>query len=339
MEFYEVEPTLDNYWRAIILFGKNSASYKFALAKSLYDLHAVPNDLVTMAQLAEPFSRHLCEHLQHSPKQITSKSSPVIRACNSFNNNELSQSELLNETVKNAFNEVIDRFHVVNSGVIAKQFYIDERVGKNKGGIRITDNFFKLAEHGQFSSFENETEARWRLVEEGWRMGVSRSLIRVEYDQELKTLFTSDKERRVNITSCRNSLNGYQKGRCFYCYSPISVSSQDGNLADVDHFLPWMLNDSLPNVNGVWNLVLACKDCNRGEGGKFAKVPSLQLLKRLHKRNEYFINSHLPLRETLIQQTGKDEPKRKQFLQEVYNMAKAMLIHEWQPEVKGIITF
>lgn len=60
---------------------------------------------------------------------------------------------------------------------------------------------------------------------------------------------------------------------------------------------------------------------------------------QLHKRNEYFINGRLPIRETLIQQSGKDEPKRKQFLQEMYNMANATLIHEWQPKIKGIITF
>ncbi len=337
MEFYEVEPTLENYWRAIILFGKNSASYKFALAKSLYDLHTVPNDLVTMDQLAVPFSRHLCEHLQHSPKQITSKSSPVIRACNSFNNNELSQDELIKETVKNAFNDVIDRFHTVNSGSIPKQFYIDERVGKNKGGIRITEDFFRLAESKQFKSFENETEARWRLVEEAWKMNVSRNLIRVEYDQDLKTLFTSGKERRINITSCRDSLNGYQKGRCFYCYSPISVNTGETNLADVDHFIPWSLNYLLPNLNGVWNLVLSCIDCNRGN--KSAKIPSIRLLERLHKRNEYFINSHLPLRETLIQQTGNNEITRHRFLQDIRSTARLEKIQVWEPEVQGIITF
>ena len=293
MEFYEVEPTLDNYWRAIILFGRNVASYKFALAKSLYELHAIPNDLVSMEQLAEPFSRHLCKHLQHSPKQITSKSSAFLSACSSYNNGSLSHEKLIGQTVKLGFNNVIDAFHIVNTGEIGKRFFIDER--KVNNCIRITDNFFELAENDQFKSFEHETEARWRLVEEGWKMGIAKSLIHVEYDQELKTLFTTDKERRVDITSCRDSLNGYQKGRCFYCYSPISVSSQDDNLADVDHFLPWMLNSSLPNVNGVWNLVLACQDCNRGVGGKFAKVPSLKLLKRLHKRNEYFISSHLPL--------------------------------------------
>lgn len=30
-EFYEIEPSLENYWRAVILFGRNVASYKFAL--------------------------------------------------------------------------------------------------------------------------------------------------------------------------------------------------------------------------------------------------------------------------------------------------------------------
>ena len=337
MEFYKVEPTLVNYWRAIILFGRNVASYKFSLAKSLYDLNAVSNDLVKIEQLAEPFSRHLCEHLKLEAKQITSKSSKFLTACNDFNTNKLSHDELIKQTVKIGFTNVIDAFHVVNSGEIEQRFFIDER--KKSGGIRITDNFFKLAEHEQFTNFEHETEARWKLVEQGWKMGVSRSLMTVEYDQKLKTLFTGTKECRVDITSCRDSLNGYQKGRCFYCYSSISISSKTDNLADVDHFLPWSLNEHMANVNGIWNLVLACKDCNRGKDGKFARVPTIELLGRLHKRNEYFINSHLPLRETLILQTGNNEPKRKQFLQQNYSMAKTTLIHQWQPEIKGIITF
>lgn len=337
MEFYQVDPSNDNYWRAVILFGKNVASYKFALAQSLIDLHSKPNDLITLEQLADPFSKHLCDHLVHSPKQITSKSSKFIDACLKFNLGEIDKDELINTTIKLGFNNVIDAFHNVNGGEIANRFFIDER--RQSKGIRLTDNFYQLTESRQFESFRQETEARWRLVEQGWRMGVSRNLIAVEYDPELKTLFTSDKERRVDITSCRDSLNGYQKGRCFYCYDGISIDKGSTNLADVDHFLPWTAKDSLDNVNGVWNLVLACKDCNRGEDGKFAKVPTIELLYRLHKRNEYFINSHLPLRETLIQQTGKEEQQRRSFLQQQYNAAKCMLIHEWQPEPRGIITF
>ncbi|MBY5923385.1 HNH endonuclease domain-containing protein [Ferrimonas balearica] len=335
--FYEIEPSLENYWRAVILFGNNVASYKFALGKSLLELGAVQDDLVRLEQLAEPFSRHLCEHLQHAPKQITSKSSKFLDTCNSFNRGELSQQALIEQTVKRGFNNVIDAFHIVNRAEIDKRFFIDER--KTHGGIRITDAFFQLTESDQFQSFEHETEARWRLVEEAWGMGVSRNLVSVEYDRDLKALFTSNRERRVNITSCRDSLNGYQKGHCFYCYTPISVEPHSPRLADVDHFLPWMLNQDIPSINGVWNLVLACPECNRGEEGKFARIPSLPLLERLHRRNEYLINSHLPLRETLISQTGRSTAQRAQFLQTQYNIAKQRLIHQWQPQARGEAKF
>ena len=338
MEFYQVDPTNENYWRAVILFGRNVASYKFALAHSLLDLHARPNDLITLEQLAVPFSKHLCEHLEHSPKQITSRSSKFIEACVAHNQQQIDDDTLIGMTVKLGFNNVIDAFHYVNGGDISNRFFLDER--KQSKGIRLTDNFYKLTEGTQFQNFKHETEARWKLVEQGWRMGVSRNLITVQYDAELKTLFTSDKERRVDITSCRDSLNGYQKGRCFYCFDEISVEKGSENLADVDHFLPWTARDSFSNVNGVWNLVLACKECNRGENGKFAQVPSVELLRRLHKRNEYFINSHLPLRETMIQQTGKNEQQRSSFLQSQYNSAKQLLIHDWEPkEIRGVITF
>ena len=336
MKFYKVDPSLENYWRSIILFGRNVASYKFSLAKSLYELNKAPNDFVTLEELAEPFSKHLCEHLKHAPKQITSNSSKFIDSCLAFNNKDIDKDRLIATTVKLGFNNVIDAFHNVNNNEIEKRFFVDER--RASIGIRLTDNFYKLGESIQSNSLEQEVESRWRLVEHGWSLGVSKSLISVEYDSEHQSLFSTGSGRRVDVTSCRGALNGYQKGRCFYCYQTISIESKSPILADVDHFLPWALNDSIQNVNGVWNLVLSCSCCNRGAGGKFAKVPTINLLQRLHKRNEYLITSHLPLRNTLIQQTGGSEQERIKFLQKEYSTAKKSLIHEWTPEVRGIIT-
>ena len=37
-EFQINDPSLESQWRALILFGKNSATYKFAFAKSLLEL-------------------------------------------------------------------------------------------------------------------------------------------------------------------------------------------------------------------------------------------------------------------------------------------------------------
>src|SRR4051812_2089824 len=95
---------------------------------------------------------------------------------------------------------------------------------------------------------------------------------------------------------------------------------------DVDQFFPFTLVQNLGSaynatVNGVWNLVLACQRCNRGAEGKFARVPSLKYLERLHTRNSFLINSHHPLRETLINQTGLTEEQRRSFLQEQYRQA------------------
>ena len=88
-------------------------------------------------------------------------------------------------------------------------------------------------------------------------------------------------------------------------------------------------------LDGVWNLVLACRRCNRGVGGKFAHVPKLRFLERLSRRNEFLIKSHHPLRETLLLQTGRKELERHDFLAMVHREALVSLIHEWKPGEEG----
>ncbi len=337
MDFYQADPTLENYWRGVILFGKNVASYKFALAHALYEIDKTGSDIITLDELAVPFSRHLCEHLKHAPKQITSSRSQFLDTCTQFNNGEISHSQLIETTVRRGFANVIDAFHNVNGGEIEKRFFIDER--KTHSGIRLTDNFFHLGERQQYQNLAFETTARWNLVEQAWAMGVSRNLVGVEFDEDNQLLFSHVNARRVNITSCRDSLNGYQKGRCFYCFKPISLTPGDPDLADVDHFIPWAARDEVANINGVWNLVLACKCCNRGVDGKSARLPGSRLLERLNARNEYFIQSKLPLHETIVQQTGNQPAARKNFLENNWNAAKVRLFHTWEPKAEGEATF
>ncbi len=357
MNFDDVEPTLENYWRAIILFGKNTASYKFALAKSLIDISLErKSDLITLDDLALPYALHLAEHLKHSPKQSTAKTSQFIQACQGYNEGNIDEDKLIQITKKEGFKYVLDAFHVVNTKAITERFYdvvneeffIDER--KFNKGIRLTDNLFKLfyLYDNSAKDLNQETESRWNLVEKAWELNINKNLIAVEFDQETKELFTHDtKHNRTNITTSRGALNGYQKSRCFYCFKEISISSVDDLLADVDHFFPHLLKPQVAtagccrpvNVDGVWNLVLSCPECNRGENGKFAQVPSLELLERLHTRNEYLIGSHHPLRETLIMQTGNTERDRKYFLDKSYRFSKINLIHVWQPKAQGTSIF
>jgi hypothetical protein len=331
-DFLTKDPTLDANWRAVVLFGRNVASYKFALAKTLLGLAERADDRVPLDELAAPFARHLCEHLKLVDKQTTSQSSKFLDACRAFNRGELSDDALVGTTARLGFNNVIDAFHVVGSGPVPVRFFEDERQGNRGGGgaIRLTDDLRRLSTSVQGASLADEAEARWRLVETAWQLDLPRAGVAVQADAAQDLLFVEADRciRRTSLTRVRGALNGYQLGRCFYCRAEVPLAA-----ADVDHFFPWVLKErgEMRDADGVWNLVLACRSCNRGERGKFTAVPSPRLVARLHERNNYLVDSHHPLRETIMLQTGAGADARAAFLRTRQRIALDALVHEWEP--------
>jgi 5-methylcytosine-specific restriction endonuclease McrA len=340
-DFIGIDPSGEDYWRSIILFGKNVACYKFALAKALLELAPAEKSVITLDQLAEPFSRYVTEHLHLSDaqSQATPAPYPFLEACRQFNRGEITRDELIQTTAKEGFKVVLDKFHNVNAGELPVRFF-----DKRRGGLTLTDELFQLLESYQYQNLSQEVEARWRLVETAWELNISRNLISVSYDEDKKLLFTEgDRRRRVDVTSCRDALNAYQKGKCFYCFAEISIESGSENLAEVDHFFAHSLADCgiAHPINGIWNLVLACQKCN---GAKSNRLPHTRYLERLHERNETLIKSpskykkshkrYHPLREALTQQTGKTIEARVSFLNNNYWKAESgpLINSAWQPE-------
>jgi len=333
--FIPANPTVEDCWRGVILYGKNSATYKFALASALLELNPRAGRLLKMEDLALPFASSVAKHLAESPKQGTNPRSRFLSACSGFNVDH-DQGKLVDATLAYGFQNVIDAFHTVGLGPVLHRFYVDER--KENQGIRITDEFAKLTTGIQRSNLEVEVGSRWRLVETAWNLGISANHLVVEHDHELGEIFTFDSARRRKaVTSSRGALNGYQKGRCFYCFADLRLLGEDFN-TDVDHFFPHKLKPSNPqiNIDGVWNLVLSCQACNRGPRGKFDRIPSLRLLERLHARNEFLIGSHHPLRETLMNQTGSRVEDRVAYLNGLYREVQLNPQTAWEPEVRGI---
>ena len=324
-EFLGREPTIENYWRSLILFGRNVACYKLALGKALLELAPQSKTIITLDELAEPYSRYVVEHLRlcDTQSQSTNNPYPFLEACRQFRDNEITKDKLIEITAREGFKVVLNKFHNLSFGESAVKFY-----DKTKGGIILTDDSFRLVQSLQFQDLIQENEARWRLVERAWDLKIARQLIQVNYDNDSNLFFTSDRlNRRVDLSSSHDSLNGYQKGKCFYCFDRISLDSASEDFTDVDHFLPHVLGQQMKQLNfdGVWNIVLSCKTCNRGERGKFHRLPHLKYLARLHTRNEFLINSHHPLKDTLIRQTGKSEEKRGKFLNDNYQEAQGHL--------------
>ena len=166
-DFSAESESVAQHWRSVVLFGRNVASYKFALAKSLLDLGRDGHEQVHLDDLAVPFARHLCGHLAHVDRQGTFEHSRFLDACRFFNAGRINDDELRTATATLGFNNVIDAFHVVGSGEIPTRFFIDER-SLSTGGIRLTDELLQLATSDGFDDLTGEVESRWRLVEEAW---------------------------------------------------------------------------------------------------------------------------------------------------------------------------
>jgi len=334
-EFQINDPSLESQWRALILFGKNSATYKFAFAKSLLELVDKETTTISLSDLAEPFSRQITEHLKVNDKQGNSNSSKFLNSCREFNEGKLSKEDLLSTTEKLGFVNVIDAFQNVSGGQIPDLFYEKDFKNGNRN-IVIKDNLLSLKESFHFENLEPEVEARWKLVETAWNLQINPNLLEVEYDETASMFFIeSDLMRRKDVTSVREALNGYQKGKCFYSFQDISISPYSLNLCEVDHFLPHVNKLSHikgeANINGVWNLVLVDSSINRQ---KSARVPHRKFLYRLFNRNEFYISSKHPLAETIINQTGRTKEHRKRFLERQYNLALENSIVTWEPEIE-----
>ena len=171
-------------------------------------------------------------------------------------------------------------------------------------------------------------------MECAWEARLDGQSVIVLYDSPRELLVPALLGKRRTITEVRPALSGYQKGHCFYCYSQILVTPNSRLSTDVDHFFPHVLmSRGLPiDLDGVWNLVLACRECNRGHGGKMASVPGDPHLEHLRLRNEYLIQSDHPLRETLIKESGQDTDSRRRFLRRVRDHVESLHgKNNWQP--------
>ncbi len=202
------------------------------------------------------------------------------------------------------------------------------RTRRTRAGWRIA------ADSGTKSPLEAEAESRWRLVESAWHERRSTgAVLRVEYDRPSEMIVRGMLGHRRSITWVRPGLSGYQASACFYCGAPVTPLLGLEHSADVDHFFPHMLmaRGIFFDLDDVWNLVLACAVCNRGAAGKFGRLAHGDFLERLWQRNERLINSHHPLRESIIEATGANPAARLEFLRSVQTRATEYARADWRP--------
>ena len=315
-------------WRSILLFGSNTATYKFALGGALLEVARSGNDQITLADLAVPFTDKMCRHIELETREATNPSSAFLNACRAYNSNSIEHDELIAVTMSQGFRYVLDAFHRV-VGVSVEPFYGIEGTGDRRKIILTTD---LLSMDVRLTDLlDQELEARWRLVESAWTTGVSASMLDVEYDRNTETLLVikSGSNHRKAVGRAKWALSGYQDGRCFYCGVVLdseSLNRSGPTKTNVDHVIPFRMNNQLKVLDQVWNLVNSCFECNSSKSGQ---VPTLEILERVSERNEYYINSNHPLKEAIIRSTGNSQKNRVDFINALHVKASELLKPTW----------
>ncbi|GEA49276.1 hypothetical protein VIN01S_00800 [Vibrio inusitatus NBRC 102082] len=296
--FIDKDNTTVNTFRTLTLFGKNTATYKFALCHALLKQTSSSTE-IRYEDLQEDFLRELVRHYTDNPHQFQGGQNKLTLKIDEYlasDQSELEWAKLNQNARKTIFNHVFGAYQNVGSGTLAHSHRLFEDQAKYKK-ITITDKLAEILEDDIAKNIiRTENQARWSVVEEAWRAGIAPNML--TFNKEDGLFYSEFGNKRIGLRSAVDTLLPYQNGRCFYCNRKISkfVLNHSDDFADVDHFFPFSIMNKIgqnhPNPNGVWNLVISCKKCNRGENGKFDAPPTYEYYHKLLCRNVLFFEEH-----------------------------------------------
>jgi hypothetical protein len=298
-----------DYWKAIVLYGLNSATYKRALAKTLLELARHDSTHVAWSFLSEEFLKQYKNRLEGCvmPQQINPNRQTVMeRIISQLNHGNLTWTEAVGRVGTDAFNDVIPRFHnIVRDADFAKErFY--EFQPNNK--LIIKDSAFEILQDRPDELFD-EIDARWGLLEGAFLINREQ----FELVNDIRSIYIRKGYARQDITKNMPFINGYQNNTCFYCSEPME--DQD---IHVDHVLP----RQVVHHDEIWNLVLSHSFCNQ-QKSDFLVAPAY--VNKLIARNENIMGSNHPWKKKIQEQLGITPQKRRTSLENHYNNVRQVL--------------
>ncbi|MDQ1255003.1 MAG: hypothetical protein QG646_4282 [Euryarchaeota archaeon] len=306
-----MNPTSKDYWRALILYGKQQSTYKIALGNCLLKYSAENNDRVSLDDLTQDFFDLYAERLKAGKPQqgIMGRKTVVEREIDAINLADKSVEKSLETIKKVSLNDmVLQRFNVLYNRQIPEPFYT---TSDDSEYLILNNNLLSIFSDSEYDMLTSELSSRWDLLEHAFEMMNNIEALDVdEYSNHI-----IKKEKRTNLTKLIPVLNGYQMGKCFYC-------GEDLYDIAVDHLIPYQAIMH----NKIWNLVLAHRFCNEQ---KSDNLPPLSYVEDLIIRNEYFIESAHPLKNTLINELGVTKKERIKKIQNEYQYAKNKIGRVW----------
>ena len=299
-----------DYWRAIVHFGLNTATYKPALSICLLKAANEGRTIIKWQDLAKDFLDIYSARLDSNamPQQgIMGRQTKLERIIKQLRVGRLALSEAVDMVAKDGFVDVVPRFHNIigtSASLAADKFY-EVEFGSH---LIIKDALLGIANE-DFDNLVAGSEARWGMLEGSFHVRHSNHDIALA--NSIREMYLIDGDNRKSLTHLKPFLAPFQANVCFYCSLPMAVS-------EVDHVLPRQVLQH----DKLWNLVLAHKLCN---GQKLDMVVLPYIVEKLIQRNENIMGSTSRKKAEIHKALGTTPTERASKVWAEYEQVKIVL--------------
>ena len=310
-----------DFWRGIILYGINAATYKMALGKSLLTLADRGSATVCWEDLSREFLQQYLDRLaqENRPQQANpTRKTKMERIVTRYLGGAIHLDQAVQEVAREGFEDVIPRFQTIGADkeIVAGRFY-EFDFGKK---LTLKDATFSLAKENREELLE-ELEARWSLLEGAFIIHQGQS----QLANDVRETYLLQGYARTNLTQNIPFLQAYQGNVCFYCSEKMTHPD-----VHVDHVLP----RQIVFHDEIWNLVLCHSTCNLLKSDKL--VPEHYVMK-LVARNENIMGSNHPWKNKISRQLGERPQERSAALGRHYANITAVLGPYYWGGVQGYV--
>ncbi len=298
-----------DYWKGIVLYGLNQATYKIALGKTILELASAGNEVVSWELLSKVYLDNYIERLKLSdaPQQNNpARRTKMERIVEQLNKGIINYDSAIELVGLEAFNDVIPRFQTIGTDkeIVGEKFYHFD-FGKK---IFLHDPVFKINEESSLV-LKEELDARWGLLEGAF------SILHGDWklSNSVREIYIENSTSRKNLTNNIPFLQGYQGNSCFYCGESIV-----NNDTHVDHVLPYQFTQH----NEIWNLVLSHSICNLNKNDSLI---GKHYFEKLIARNENIMGSNHPWKKKIADALGNTRIERMKKMWQHYENARIVL--------------
>jgi len=302
----------EDIWKGIILFGLNVATYKMALARSLFEFAKLGNNEIKWGELSVSFPNQYINRLDcgQMPQQGNpTRLSVMERVVHGLKTESISQTKALDRVATKGLENVVPRFQTIgqDSNIVKNHFY-DFEFGKS---LHLKDTLLGFT-NAQLDELDLELVARWSLLEGAFTINQTD----YQLGNNIRDTYLYNGYERTTLTCNVPFLSGYQGNVCFYCGELLRDD------VHVDHVLP----RQVVNHDEIWNLVLAHGNCNLL---KSDKLVGPHFIKKLVARNENIMGSNHPWKYKISTELGSTPAKRAATLSKHYKNVKTVLGSYW----------